>query len=165
MPGAVIGANCNIGEGCFIENRVVLGDWVTVKNGVSIYDLVTCEDYVFIGPDVSFTNDMRPRSHPRYRTPAEDWLPTTIRVGATLGARVVVVCGNDVGAWAMAGAGTVIAGSVPDHALVVGNPARRIGWVCYCGRRLDAELGCSACDVAFRETPAGLVGDKPPKVL
>ena len=163
MPGAVIGANCNIGEGCFIENRVVLGDWVTVKNGVSIYDLVTCEDYVFVGPDVSFTNDYLPRSHPAYRSPLEEWKPTLVRAGASLGARSVIVCGNTVGEWALVGAGAVVNRDVLDHALVVGNPARRIGWVCYCGRKLDGNLSCRECGIQFSRDEQGLISITPPK--
>lgn len=158
MPGAVVGKHCNIGEGCFIENSVVLGDYVTVKNGVSIYDLVTCEDYVFIGPDVSFTNDLTPRSHPDYKTPPEDWLPTRVCRGASLGARSVLICGVTVGQWAMAGAGAVVTKDFPDHALVVGNPARRIGWVCYCGQRLDENLACPKCKAEFQQTNEGLAG-------
>jgi UDP-2-acetamido-3-amino-2,3-dideoxy-glucuronate N-acetyltransferase len=160
MPGAVIGRNCNIGDGCFIENEVVLGDYVTVKNGVSIYDLVTCEDYVFVGPDVCFTNDRLPRSHLDYRTPPEEWLPTRICLGASLGAGSVIICGNTVGRWAMVGAGTVVNKDVPPHALMVGNPARRAGWVCYCGHRLDDELFCAACNISFEKTGSGLVGPR-----
>jgi len=155
MKNAVIGERCNIGEGAFIEGGAVLGNYVTVKNGVCVWDRVTIEDYVFLGPHATFTNDKIPRSHPDYRTAPDDWLPIRIGEGATIGANATIVCGHTLGPWCFVGAGAVVTRDVPAHALVVGNPARQIGWLCRCGRRLPASLHC-ACDLAYRETPDGL---------
>jgi len=140
MAGAVVGRGCNIGGGAFVESGAVLGDRVTVKNNVLVWDRVTVEDDVFLGPAVVFTNDLRPRAH--VARSGEELVPTMVRTGATLGAGVVMVCGTTVGRHAFVAAGAVVTADVPDHALVVGNPARRVGWVCTCGRRLSQELSC-----------------------
>jgi UDP-2-acetamido-3-amino-2,3-dideoxy-glucuronate N-acetyltransferase len=147
LPGARIGAGCNICDGAYVEGAAVLGDNVTVKNGVLVYDLVTCEDDVFLGPGVLFTNDLRPRAH--VKRGREQLLPTLVRRGATLGAGTVVVCGSTVGAYAFAAAGSVVTRDVPAHAFVAGNPARRKGWVCSCGERLDAGLRCPSDGTAY----------------
>lgn len=156
LAGAQIGRDCNICGGAFVEGDVVLGDNVTVKNNVLIYNGVTCENDVFLGPNVVFTNDLRPRAH-RKLAP-EELLPTVVREGATLGAGVVVVCGTTVGAHAFVGAGSVVTKNVPAHAFVVGNPARRTGWMCRCGGRLDSGLLCHDCGTAHRmlAEPEGL---------
>jgi len=156
MKGAVVGESCNIGEGAFIEGGAVLGDHVTVKNGVCVWDRVTIEDYVFLGPNAVLTNDLVPRNHPDYRSRPEDWLPTRIGEGATIGANATVVCGHDLGAWCIVGAGAVVTCSVPAHGLVLGNPARRVGWVCRCGKRLGGDLRCPACGLAYLEEESGL---------
>ena len=153
LPGAVIGADCNICDGAFVENDAVLGDRVTVKNGTLVFAGVTCEDEVFLGPNVLFTNDLRPRAH--LRKGPDELLPTLIRRGASLGAGVVVVCGHVVGEYAFAAAGSVIATDVPAHAFVAGNPARQKGWVCVCGNRLSADLTCAACGLRFEPSPDG----------
>jgi acetyltransferase-like isoleucine patch superfamily enzyme len=143
LEGATIGRDCNICDRCFIENEVVIGDRVTVKCGVSIYDGVVLEDDVFVGPDVSFSNDPRPRSrHPRNPHPK-----TCVRVGASLGAGVILLPGVTVGRWAMVGAGSLVTRDVPDFALVYGSPARLHGYVCRCGESLrvverNAECAC-----------------------
>lgn len=152
LPGAVIGADCNICDHTFIEGKVTVGDRVTVKCGVYLWDGVTVEDDVFIGPAAVFTNDLRPRSK---RYPAE---PARTRLcrGASVGAGAVLLPGIDVGRYAMIGAGAVVTKSVPDHALVAGNPARIKGWVCRCGERLalrgEGEALC-ACGLAYRKSP------------
>lgn len=148
MPGARIGRDCNVGDGAFVESGVVLGDNVTVKNHVLLFHGVTCEDDVFLGPNVVFTNDLRPRAHRKLGP--ESLLPTLVRNGATLGAGVVVVCGVTIGRDAFAAAGAVIIGDVPAHAFMAGNPARRKGWVCRCGTRLDGALRCPQCHTAHR---------------
>lgn len=153
LPGAVIGADCNICDCAFVENDAVLGDRVTVKNGTLVFAGVTCEDEVFLGPNVLFTNDLRPRAH--LRKGQDDLLPTLIRRGASLGAGVVVVCGHVVGEYAFAAAGAVIATDVPAHAFMAGNPARQKGWVCVCGERLPADLACAACGLRFEHTSEG----------
>ena len=151
LPGAVVGADCNVCDGAYIEGGAVVGDRVTIKNQVLIFQGVTIEDDVFLGPAMMFTNDLRPRAHIK-RGP-EALLPTTVRRGATLGAGVVVVCGLTVGANAFVGAGAVVAKDVPAHAFMVGNPARRIGWACTCGERLNADLSCTSCGRTFEPDP------------
>jgi UDP-2-acetamido-3-amino-2,3-dideoxy-glucuronate N-acetyltransferase len=148
MAGAVVGRDCNIGGGAFIESGAVVGDRVTVKNNVLLWDKVVIEDDVFLGPNAVFTNDLNPRA--AHRKP---FVPTVVRRGATIGANATVVCGVVVGEAAFVGAGAVVVDDVPAHALVVGNPARRIGWVCACGERLDDALTCPSC--ARRYQPEG----------
>jgi acetyltransferase-like isoleucine patch superfamily enzyme len=140
----------------FIDEAVTLGDRVKVQNGALVYHGVTVEDGVFIGPGAILTNDRRPRSlnADGGLARAADWTvsPIRISVGASIGAGAVVVAGRDVGPYAMVGAGAVVTHDVPAHALVVGNPARQIGWVCICGERLvqtaadgSGAFACSAC--------------------
>jgi acetyltransferase-like isoleucine patch superfamily enzyme len=152
LDGASIGSDCNICDHAFIEGRVRVGDGVTVKNGVQVYDGVVIEDEVFLGPNCIFTNDLTPRA--AVKKPAESLSTTLVRRGATIGANATIVCGVTIGDHAMVGAGAVVTRSVPAHALVVGNPARRLGWVCRCGSRLDSELRCS-CGAAYREDAGG----------
>ncbi len=160
MKGAVVGKHCNIGETAFIETGAVLGDYVTVKNGVSVWDRVTVEDYVFLGPNAVLTNDPLPRSHPDYKGQPEKWLPTRLRQGATVGANATVICGHTLGPWCFVGAGAVVTRDVPAHALVAGNPSRRIGWACRCGRRLPEDLRCTDCGLSFRREGDGLTPAK-----
>ena len=147
LRGAVIGRDCNICDGAYVEGGAVVGDRVTVKNQVLIFEGVTVEHDVFLGPGVVFTNDLRPRAH--IKRTGDALLPTTVQRGATLGAGAVVVCGTTIGADSFVGAGAVITGDVPAHAFVVGNPARQIGWACTCGERLGADLHCSTCGRGF----------------
>jgi acetyltransferase-like isoleucine patch superfamily enzyme len=140
MKGARIGADCNVGDHAFVEGGAVIGDRVTVKNCVLVWDRVAIEDDVFLGPNVVFTNDRVPRA--AFKKPPETWLPTRVRRGASIGANATIVCGVTIGTGAFVGAGSVVVRDVPDHALVVGNPARRIGWICACGERLAADLAC-----------------------
>lgn len=154
LAGARIGRDCNICDHAFVEGRVVLGDRVTVKNATLLFDGVTCEDDVFLGPNVLFTNDLRPRA--AVRKGPDELATTTVRRGATLGAGTVVVCGTDIAPYAFCAAGSVVVADVPAHALVAGNPARRIGWVCVCGSRLADDLVCPACDTPHDHDGAGL---------
>jgi acetyltransferase-like isoleucine patch superfamily enzyme len=156
MRGARIGRLCNVGEGAFIEAGAVLGHSVTVKNGVAVWDRVTIEDYCFLGPHCVFTNDKAPRSHPDYATSRQDWLPTRLKTGTTVGANATIVCGVTLGAWSFVAAGAVVIRDVPDHAMVAGNPARQIGWACRCGHKLPGSLVCP-CGLRYR-LEAGVIG-------
>jgi acetyltransferase-like isoleucine patch superfamily enzyme len=147
LAGAVIGADCNIGDHSFVEAGARLGRNVTVKNGVSIWSGVTLDDDVFVGPNAAFTNDLRPRA--AIKRPESEFLPTHVQRGATLGANATVVCGVTVGAHAFVAAGAVVVRDVPAHALVAGNPARRFGWACTCGSTLPDSLQCTGCGRSF----------------
>jgi acetyltransferase-like isoleucine patch superfamily enzyme len=158
LAGARIGRDCNICDRCFIENEVVLGDRVTVKCGISIYDGVVLEDDVFVGPDVTFSNDLRPRS--RRRLP--DHPRTLVRTGASLGAGAILLPGITIGRFAMVGAGALVTRDVSDYTLVYGSPARTHGHVCRCGNGLRFEDGgaaACACGRRYRQDDAGLVGE------
>ena len=137
MPGAVIGADCNVCDGVFVEGGAVIGDRVVVKNGVMIWDGVIIEDDVFVGPAVTFTNDRTPRAGS-----CAEFQATVVQAGATIGANATIVCGVTIGSRAFVAAGAVVADSVAAHALVGGVPARPIGWVCACGLRLADDLTC-----------------------
>ncbi|MGH3565408.1 MAG: acyltransferase [Pseudonocardia sp.] len=154
LAGARIGRDCNICDGAFVEDGAVLGDRVTVKNGTLVFSGVTCEDDVFLGPNMLFTNDLRPRA--AIRRPASELLPTAVRRGATLGAGAVVICGVEIGEYAFVAAGSVVTRSVPAHAFVAGNPAGQKGWICTCGERLDSELGCPPCGGRHEQHVGGL---------
>ena len=146
--GARIGAECVVGRDAFIDEGVVIGDRVKIQNAALVYHGVTVEDGVFIGPNAILTNDRYPRAITAAGelARADDWTVSeiTLRRGCSIGAGAVVVAGTDVGRFATVGAGSVVTRDVPDHALVVGSPARRIGWVCACGRRLEAGTGAPA---------------------
>jgi UDP-2-acetamido-3-amino-2,3-dideoxy-glucuronate N-acetyltransferase len=154
MRGARVGKDCNLGEGVFVEGGVIIGDDVIVKNGVALYDRVVIEDEVFLGPHCVFTNDLRPRAG-RHKRPATTWAPTRIGRGATVGANATIVCGHDVGPYAMVAAGAVVTRNVPPYRLVAGVPARAIGFVCACGESLPASLTC-ACGLAYERDGDGL---------
>ena len=149
--GVRVGQECIIGRGVYLDTHVELGNRVKVQNHVSIYEGVTIEDGVFVGPHVVFTNDKLPRAvNPDGSLKsATDWeiSRTVVREGASLGANVTVVCGITVGRWAMVGSGAVVTKDVPDYGLVVGNPARLIGHVCRCGKRIppDADPATYRC--------------------
>jgi UDP-2-acetamido-3-amino-2,3-dideoxy-glucuronate N-acetyltransferase len=147
MKGARVGADCNIGDHAFIESGARLGDRVTVKNAVLVWDKVTVEDDVFLGPNMVFTNDRNPRV--AFKKRAEEMVPTLVRRGASIGANATVVCGVTIGEQAFIGAGSVVVRDVPAHAIVVGNPARRRGWMCACGEKLPAALVCG-CGRSYR---------------
>jgi UDP-2-acetamido-3-amino-2,3-dideoxy-glucuronate N-acetyltransferase len=139
--GAVIGAGSVIGQGCYVA-RVVVGDRVRVQNNVSLYDGVTVEDGVFLGPSCVFTNVINPRAEVSRK---HEYRPTLVRRGATIGANATIVCGVTIGEHAFVGAGAVVRHDVAAYALVVGVPARRIGWMCTCGVRLRG-AGPIACE-------------------
>ena len=139
--GAVIGRNCSLGQNVFVGNRVVIGDRVKIQNNVSVYDNVTLEDDVFCGPSMVFTNVYNPRSAIERKSEYRD---TVVRRGATLGANCTVVCGVTLGEYVFVGAGAVVNRDVPAFALVVGVPARQVGWMSRYGERLDLPLSGNA---------------------
>ena len=149
--GAKIGKGCIFGKGVYVDNDVVIGAGCKIQNNVSIYVGVTLEDGVFCGPHVCFTNDKVPRAVNADMSVkgAHDWkvTPTLVKAGAALGANSTIVCGITVGTWALVAAGSVVTKNVPDHALVVGNPARFVAWVCSCGERvkIDEASGKGTC--------------------
>lgn len=130
---AVIGKNCNIGNGVYIDKDVIIGSNVKIQNYVNIYKGVTIEDDVFVGPSVTFTNDLYPRA---FQWRDEDLVKTYIKKGASIGANATIVCGVTIGKFALIAAGSVITKDVPDHALMIGTPAKQQGYVCFCGRTL-----------------------------
>jgi UDP-2-acetamido-3-amino-2,3-dideoxy-glucuronate N-acetyltransferase len=162
MQGARIGAGCNIGDHAFIESGAIVGNRVTVKNGVAIWDCVTIEDGVFLGPHCVLTNDLNPRAN--IRKSRTELIPTRIGANATVGANATIVCGVTVGRGAFIGAGTVVVRSIPDFALMVGNPARQTGWMCACGKKLQLPVAgpkglsvtCRTCSREFTVAAEGL---------
>jgi UDP-2-acetamido-3-amino-2,3-dideoxy-glucuronate N-acetyltransferase len=157
MPGAVIGEGCTIGQNCVIMPGTRLGNNVKLQNNVSVYEGVELEDDVFCGPSMVFTNVSTPRSHVSRRDAFER---TLVRRGASIGANATVVCGVTLGRYSFVGAGAVVVRDVRDHALVVGNPARQVGWMCECGERLGLEGGagaCGRCGRSYEERDGGLV--------
>lgn len=158
MSGARIGERCNIGQNVVISPDVVIGNNVKIQNNVSIYTGVILEDDVFCGPSMVFTNVVNPRSHVSRK---DEYKPTLVKRGASLGANSTIVCGHTVGAYAFIGAGAVVTKDVPDYALLVGNPARTTGWMCQCGVKLaagavpPAQATCRACGSAYRPNGDG----------
>lgn len=143
MSNCMIGKNCNIGQNVVVSPGVVLGNNVKVQNNVSIYTGVTCEDDVFLGPSMVFTNVINPRSAVNRRN---QYMQTRVGKGATIGANATIVCGHDIGAYAFIGAGAVVTKYIPPYALVVGNPARQIGWMSEYGHRLEFDKeGVAIC--------------------
>jgi UDP-2-acetamido-3-amino-2,3-dideoxy-glucuronate N-acetyltransferase len=149
MSNCVVGENCNIGQNVVISPRVVLGRNVKIQNNVSVYTGVICEDDVFLGPSMVFTNVINPRSAVARK---DEYKPTILRKGASVGANATIVCGNEIGQYALIGAGAVITKPVKPYALVVGNPAKQIGWVSEYGHRLDFnEFGKALCPETGQE--------------
>ena len=149
MSGCEIGESCNIGQNVVISPGVKLGRNVKIQNNVSVYTGVICEDDVFLGPSMVFTNVINPRSHVSRR---DAYAVTIVRKGASIGANATIVCGNEIGAYALIGAGAVITKPVKPFALVVGNPARQIGWVSEHGLRLDFDhRGIAVCPETNQE--------------
>jgi acetyltransferase-like isoleucine patch superfamily enzyme len=154
MAGAHIGANCKLGKSVYVDLGVCIGDRVKIQNGISVYKGVTVEDDVLLGPHMVFTNDLYPRAF----NDSYEILPTLVKKGASVGANATIVCGVTLGQYCMVGAGAVVTSDVPDFALVVGNPARVIGYVCECGNRLNVdyhnkkagEVSCARCGKTFR---------------
>src|SRR5213082_2418952 len=156
LGGAVIGERCSLGQNVVVMNGTRIGNNVKVQNNVSIYEGVELEDDVFCGPSMVFTNVLNPRSHVSRR---HEYRKTHVRRGATIGANATIVAGTTLGEYAFIGAGAVVASDVPDYALMVGVPARRVGWMCQCGERLFVTSGQTACPVCgsrYQETNGNL---------
>lgn len=143
MSNCIIGKNCNIGQNVVISPDVRLGDNVKIQNNVSVYTGVICEDDVFLGPSMVFTNVVNPRSHVSRKN---EYKQTIVRKGASIGANATIICGNEIGEYALIGAGSVVTKNVKPYALMVGNPARQIGWVSENGQKLKFdEKGIAIC--------------------
>lgn len=151
MSGAVIGENCNIGQNVVISSGVRLGKNVKIQNNVSVYTGVECQDNVFLGPSCVFTNVINPRSHINRKN---EYRKTLLKEGCSIGANSTIVCGHTIGKYALVGAGSVVTKDVPDYALVIGNPARVRGHVCYCGEKLcfDGDRARCVCGRNYIKT-------------
>jgi len=150
--GAKIGAGCSLGQNVYVGSRVVIGNNVRIQNNVSVYDDVTLEDDVFCGPSMVFTNVINPRAHVSRK---HEYMKTLVRRGASIGANATVVCGHTIGEYAFIGAGAVVTRDVPAYSLMVGTPAKQIGWMCYCGVRLlhdesTQRARCADCGRRYR---------------
>ena len=153
QSGAKIGSNCSFGQNVNVSNNVKIGNGVKVQNNVSIYEGVEIEDDVFCGPSCVFTNDINPRAkYPK----GHKYLKTLIRKGASIGANATIVCGHIIGKWSLIGSGAVVTKDVLNHAIMVGVPAKRIGWICECGEFLKDGLVCKKCGRKYMENSEGL---------
>lgn len=158
QTGAEIGEGCSFGQNVNVSNNVKIGNGCKVQNNVSIYEGVELEDYVFCGPSMVFTNDLTPRA--KYPKGSAGYKKTVLHTGATVGANATVVCGHEIGNWAMIAAGAVVTKNVKNHALMAGVPAKQIGWVCECGEILGEDLKCNHCGRKYVEIAEGLKEDK-----
>lgn len=154
--GARIGRNCSLGQGVYVGNKVVIGDTVKIQNNVSVYDGVTLEDGVFCGPSCVFTNVFNPRAEIVRKT---EYRPTLVRRGATIGANATIVCGATLGEYSFIGAGAVVTADVPAYALMVGVPARRVGWMGKAGIRLGDDLRCLLTGTQYSLDASGNLTD------
>ena len=157
LPGAVIGAGCNVNAHCLIEGGARLGDRVTIKCGVYVWNGVNLADDVFVGPNATFTNDL----HPRSRRPPAQWVPTVVQRGASIGPAATIVAGVTMGEYALVGAGSVVTRDVGAYRVVVGVPARPQGWICRCAERLGESLVCGACGRRYVRRGDGLAPLEP----
>ena len=151
MKNVIVGNNCNIGANVFLESGVKLGNNVKVKNNIAIYTGVECEDDVFLGPNCVFTNVINPRAFIERKM---EFRPTLVKKGATIGANATILCGHTIGRYSMVGAGSVVTKDVKDYELVIGNPAKHLGFVCKCGVRLKDTCGqklfCPECNNRYK---------------
>ena len=154
QSGALVGEQCSLGQNVNVGCNVHIGNGVKIQNNVSVYEGVELGDYVFCGPSCVFTNDLTPRA--KYPKGSANYKPTRVGTGASIGANATIVCGHDLGEWCMIGAGAVVACDVPAHALMLGVPARRRGWVCECGTVLPETLACPECGRRYIESYNGL---------
>lgn len=155
QEGAVIGDECGLGQNVNVANNVKIGRGCKIQNNVSVYEGVELEDYVFCGPSCVFTNDLTPRA--KYPKGNAAYVRTLVKHGASIGANATIVCGNTIGKWSMVGSGAVVTKDVPDYALVVGVPARQVGWVCECGSILPQSLACGVCGRSYKQKGANIL--------
>lgn len=149
QSGTQIGEGCMLGQNVNVSCNVKIGNNVKIQNNVSIFEGVELEDYVFCGPSCVFTNDLTPRS--KYPKGNENYKHTLVKEGASIGANATIICGNAIGRYSLVGAGAVVTKEVKDHALVIGCPARQVGWVCECGGILNQDNVCDACKKTYLE--------------
>ena len=157
LKGAQIGENCTIGHNCFIGSKAKIGKGVKLESNIDVWDYITLEDYVFVGPSAVFINDLNPRAkYPKSKFPKYGkWLPTLIKEGATIGANATIICGKPqriIGKGVMVGGGAVVTKDIPDYAVVAGLPAKIIGWVCECGRKLKFKRNKAICACGLKYT-------------
>lgn len=155
QSGAVIGEGCSLGQNTNVANNVIIGKGCKLQNNVSVYEGVELADWVFCGPSCVFTNDLTPRA--KYPKGKAGYVRTYVAEGASIGANATIVCGNTIGPWAMIGSGAVVTADVPAHALMLGVPARRRGWVCECGAVLPEALHCDSCGRQYVESKDSIV--------
>jgi UDP-2-acetamido-3-amino-2,3-dideoxy-glucuronate N-acetyltransferase len=163
LPGAVIGERCNLGQNVVVMGGTRIGNNVKIQNNVSIYEGVILEDDVFCGPSCVFTNVTNPRSHVSRKS---EYRQTLVRRGSSIGANATIICGVTMGEYSFIGAGAVVRSDVPAYALMVGVPARQVGWMCQCGVRLQLQNGrasCAACGAIYREREGVLEQIDPPR--
>jgi UDP-2-acetamido-3-amino-2,3-dideoxy-glucuronate N-acetyltransferase len=163
LPGAVIGARCNLGQNVVVMSGTRIGDNVKIQNNVSIYEGVELENDVFCGPSCVFTNVLNPRSHVSRK---HEYRRTLVKRGGSIGANATIVCGVTLGEYAFIGAGAVVTADVPPYGLMVGVPARRVGWMCQCGERLHVAAGraaCTTCGAGYEEHAGALRPTTPPR--
>jgi len=164
MPGAVIGERCNLGQNVVVMPGTKIGNNVKIQNNVSIYEGVELEDDVFCGPSCVFTNVLNPRSHVSRKN---EYRRTLVKRGGSIGANATIVCGVTLGEYAFVGAGAVVTSDVPPYGLMVGVPARRVGWMCQCGERLHPDAGraaCGVCGASYEESGGSLRQTTPSRV-
>lgn len=157
MANCKIGKDCNIGQNVVVSPHVVLGNNVKIQNNVSVYTGVICEDDVFLGPSMVFTNVINPRSHINRKN---EYRETLIQKGASIGANATIICGHTIGAYSMIGAGSVVTRDVEPFSIMVGNPAKRTGWICKCGEKLtfaDKRAKCHRCGSEYVEKASSLI--------
>jgi UDP-2-acetamido-3-amino-2,3-dideoxy-glucuronate N-acetyltransferase len=155
---ALVGRDCILGQNAYIDHYVRIGNNVKIQNNVSVYEGVTLEDDVFCGPSMVFTNVINPRSHISRKN---EFKKTLVKKGATIGANATIVCGHTIGQYAFVGAGSVVTKDVPDHAMVIGNPARVVGWVCDCGARIEFSEDKPTCTQCGKEHYKEMTGILP----
>lgn len=152
LGGAKIGKGTSLGQNCVVMNKATIGDGCKLQNNISVYSGVTIEDEVFLGPSMVFTNILIPRAHINRQS---EYVATVVKRRASIGANATIICGVTIGKYALVGAGAVVTKDVPDHAIVVGNPATLMAWACQCGQKLEHKNKCPHCKESYQLTDTG----------